>query len=200
MLEVKKYDLIDIELLTKQHLPDLQFFVWQPDRVYIVLGSSNKAEESLQIDQVLRDKAEVLKRPSGGESVLLTPRTLVLSTLIRTEKLEDPPSHFRAVNSKIISLLEEKGVRNLSQKGISDIAIGNKKILGSSIYRRTNLVFYHAVLNVSESTSMMERYLAHPKKQPDYRLDRKHHDFVTSLKAEGYSFKMEELTSLFANS
>jgi len=199
MLEVKKYDLVDIELLTKQHLADLKFFVWQPDRVYIVLGSSNKMEDSLQIDHVLHDKAAVLKRPSGGESVLLTPQTIVLATLIHTQKLEDPPSHFRAINSKIISILEAKGVHNLSHKGISDIAIGNKKILGSSIYRRTNLVFYHAVLNVSESTSLMERYLTHPKKQPDYRLDRKHHDFVTSLKAEGYHFEMEELKHLFTS-
>ena len=164
----------------------------------MVLGSSNKAEISIDLDNIISDKVEVYKRPSGGESVILTPKTLVLATLIHTKKLEDPPRHFRAINGKIISTLQSLGVEHLSQKGISDISIGEKKILGSSIYRRTNIVFYHAVLNVSETTELMERYLLHPQKQPDYRNNRRHRDFVTSLHAEGYAFTIAELIRAFS--
>jgi len=187
-IEVKKYDLPDFQILSEQEYPDFRYFIWKPDRYYLILGSSNKAETSLIVENVLNDQIPVYKRPSGGESVLLGPDTLVLSTLIHTQKLEDPPKHFHDCNIRIMNALTEMGVKNISQKGISDIAIGNKKIAGSSIYRKTNIVFYHAVLNVAESPEKLEKYLAMPSKQPDYRQNRPHHEFVTSLKAEGYDF------------
>jgi len=188
MIEVKKYNLPDIDILQSMQLADLEFFVWQPDKSYLILGSSNKAETSLFTDRVIADQIEVFKRPSGGESVILTSKTLVLATIIRTKKLEDPPTHFLMANRKIINALESFGVKNISQKGISDIAIGQKKIAGSSIYRKTTVVFFHCVLNVAEDTSLMEKYLAFPQKQPDYRQNRSHSDFVTSLLKEGYQF------------
>ena len=71
-------------------------------------------------------------------------------------------------------------------KGISDIAIKDKKILGSAIYRSKDKIFYQAVLNVSENPQLFDKYLKHPKKEPDYRNGRLHSDFVTSFHAEGY--------------
>lgn len=188
LIEVKRYDLPDFHILDLPDYPDFKFNIWKPDGFYLVLGSSNQVEKSLNIENVLSDNIPVYKRPSGGESVVLSPKTLVLSTLIHTEKLEDPPKHFHACNQRIINALTQFGIKNLAEKGISDIAIGNKKIAGSSIYRKTNIVFFHAVLNVAEDTSVMEKYLQMPAKQPDYRLNRSHSEFVTSLKNEGYDF------------
>jgi lipoate-protein ligase A len=73
------------------------------------------------------------------------------------------------------------------------VAIGDKKILGSSIYRRRKILFYHAVLNVSEPIETIERYIKHPTREPDYRNGRKHHEFVTSLHAEGYKLTMKKI-------
>jgi lipoate-protein ligase A len=78
------------------------------------------------------------------------------------------------------------GIENLNSKGISDLSIGDKKIMGSSMYLKGNDLFYHAVLNVSEEVSLISKYLKHPKKEPDYRKGRPHNEFVTSLHAEGY--------------
>ncbi|PLW94333.1 MAG: hypothetical protein C0591_13050, partial [Marinilabiliales bacterium] len=74
------------------------------------------------------------------------------------------------------------------------ISIGVKKILGSSIYRKQQTLFYHAVLNISEPVENISLYLKHPKKEPDYRLGRNHEEFFTSLKNEGYSFSFNELS------
>ena len=84
-------------------------------------------------------------------------------------------------NYKIISVLESFGITNLGYKGISDITINDLKILGSSIYQNKHVVFYHAVLNVCESVSWIGRYLKHPVREPDYRKNRNHNDFVTSI-------------------
>jgi hypothetical protein len=39
----------------------------------------------------------------------------------------------------------------------------------------------------------MEKYLKHPSREPDYRGNRSHKKFVTSLKDEKYSIKLPKL-------
>ncbi len=196
-LKTRKYNLPDISLLEDKNWPDYRFYCWIPDRVYLVLGISNKAEKSVIPEQVAGDNIPILKRTSGGETVILTPYTLVLATTVNTPGFLDPQKFFSEINNRIIERLASTGINNLAFKGISDIAIGNKKILGSSIYRRKNKLFYHAVLNVAEPVETISRYIAHPKREPDYRKGRPHSDFVTSLLAEGYQLEIGELKNLF---
>lgn len=192
MLDVLKYDLPDSRLIDIEAEKD-DWFLWLPDKIYLVLGQSNKAELSLYTDRVLADKIPVYKRPSGGESVILTPNTLVISVRLLTDKMENPQISFKKINNLIIDALSALGVKDVGYRGISDICIGEKKILGSSIYRKKNLVFYHAVLNISEDIEMIGKYLKHPGKEPDYRMGRDHGEFVTSLLAEGYKLDHEEI-------
>ncbi len=153
-MEIREYDLQDMELLKEeQHF--FHFMVWQPAFVSVILGQSNKAAPSLRMENILKDKVPVYKRPSGGETVVLSPRTLVISILRRGDKLQSPSIYFKAYGQGIIRALEGLGVGDLRGNGISDICIGERKIVGSSIYRNKDLVFYHAVLNVSESTDIL---------------------------------------------
>lgn len=196
MIDVLKYNLPDINILDDIH-PDLKFKTWQPDSIYLILGQSNSITDSLINEQVEENKITVFKRPSGGQTVILTPNTLVISTIITASKFVNPDVYFTTINKLIINILEKEGIKNLHLKGTSDITIGEKKILGSAIYRNHNKVFYHAVLNVSERTDLMEKYIKHPVKEPDYRMGRSHAEFVTSLKAEGYKMTVEDIKGLF---
>jgi lipoate-protein ligase A len=171
------------------------FLVWIPERTVIVLGQSNEAESAVWTEMAEADGIPVIKRPSGGQTVILTPNTVVISVRLISERLENPRVYFKRVNDIILSALHGMGVENLGQKGISDITIGEKKILGSSIYRKKNLVFYHAVLNVAESPEFIGRYLKHPSREPDYRAGRKHEEFVTSLWEAGYPVLHLEIRS-----
>ena len=183
MINQFEYNLPDIELLKKE---SNQFMIWIPDKVYIVLGASNNAHNSLRIEKVVEDKITVLRRPSGGQTVILTPNNIIISAVYFNYTLH-PKEVFKHINKLIIAVIEDIGITNLSQMGISDIAISGKKILGSAIYRRKNALLYHAVLNLSEPTATIEKYLMHPSKEPDYRKGRSHSEFVTSLKEKGYT-------------
>lgn len=196
-IEIKSYNLPDISILNDEQWPDYQFYTWIPDRYYLILGLSNQIDKSLKKEAVIRDKVPVLKRPSGGESVILSSKTLVISTCVKTQGFGNPHLYFRNINTLVMEKLKNAGIQNLNHKGISDIAIGDKKILGSSIYRKKNKLFYHAVLNVSEPVETIEKYLKHPGKEPDYRKGRSHKDFVTSLHQEGYHYTPEQLATLF---
>ena len=192
MLEIRNYDLPDIDIFYDEDKPT-DFFLWVPDDFYVVLGNSNKPQQNLKEKNIRDDDVTVYKRPSGGETVILTPRTMVVSLKVTLEKFLNPAAHFRYFNQKIIDALSNLGVDALYYRGISDIAIGDRKILGSSIYRRRKILFYHAVLNVSESVDTIARYIKHPVKEPNYRSGRSHHEFVTSLHAEGYKLSMKQL-------
>jgi lipoate-protein ligase A len=124
----------------------------------------------------------------------LSPNTLVISVKLPLNNEIKTHHYFKLINNSIIDALSELDVKQLGNKGISDISIGVKKILGSSIYRKQQTLFYHAVLNISEPVENISLYLKHPKKEPDYRLGRIHEEFVTSLKNEGYSFSFNELS------
>ena len=169
------------------------YLVWQPETTCLVLGQSNSAEKSLIIENVIRDGIPVTKRPTGGEAVMLTPRTIAVTVA----RIFSAPVHFRdyfrVVNGMIIDSLQGFGISGLSMRGISDIAIGNRKILGSSMRNTHGSLIYHAVLNVGEDPGLFEKYLRHPHREPDYRTGRSHSEFVTSLKAEGYNIRAEEI-------
>ncbi len=191
----KKY--IDYNLPDEALLKDTESvyraMVWEPPLLFIVLGQSNEMEASVFMENAKADGIPVLKRPSGGETVILSPKTIVISVLKRGDPLTSPRLYFESYNQKIIQSLENLGISNLRTDGISDICIGDKKILGSSIYRNKDLVLYHAVLNRAESPALMERYLKHPLREPKYRQNRSHASFVTSLENEGYEFSGNDL-------
>ena len=192
MINIKEYDFPDAELLAGNGKDSV---VWVPEHFCIVLGQSNEPGKSIHTAAAEEENVPIYKRPSGGETVIISPNTLVMSFVKRNEPLRSPKRFFSLFNGKIIDALVDLGIKNLGQKGISDICIGEKKILGSSIYRNKDLLLYHAVLNISEPVSNMEKYLKHPSREPDYRAGRSHSDFVTSLSAEGYSLSAEEIKS-----
>ena len=184
MLNITQYNLPDIDLLNRK---TNQFLIWIPDKIYVVLGASNNPALALNIDNVMNDNIPVLKRPSGGQTVILTPNNIVIAAVFFDKKSLHPKDVFQDINKLIISTIEQVGINNLSQMGISDITMAGKKILGSSIYRSKEALLYHAVLNLGEPASTFERYLKHPTKEPDYRQGRSHSEFVTSLKEIGYT-------------
>lgn len=187
------YDLPDISILESP--AQFDSCVWQPDGTYIVLGRANEEEFSVFSGKAIEDNIRVCKRPSGGESVVLTPNMIVFSLKINIIKLSRPRNIFKIINDHLISSFNEIGINNLDSRGISDLSINNRKILGSSMYLKNNILFYHAVLNVKENISIISKYLKHPKREPDYRAGRDHKEFVTSIWAEGYKIDIQQLSS-----
>ena len=49
------------------------------------------------------------------------------------------------------------------------------------MYRSKDMLFYTASLMVSNDVQLLDLYLRHPSKEPDYRQGRSHHDFVTTI-------------------
>jgi len=100
------------------------------------------------------------------------------------------------INAWIIEALERLAIGGVHEAGISDLAIREKKIVGTSIYRTRLVLFYQASILVSNDISTFTRYLAMPVRVPDYRRGRSHEDFCTTLAREGYSGGVRDVMRL----
>ena len=167
--------------------------IYEGHRVEVVLGRSSKIEEDVMVETCADDGIPLSRRRGGGGTVILSPGILILSIAGRSTLQYHLREHMNAVNRIIVDTLEQLGVDSPVIRGISDITLGMKKILGSSLYRRKDLVLYQGSLLVNPDLSLMKRYLKQPRKQPAYRKDRSHEDFVTSLHNEGYEIPKVEI-------
>ena len=167
--------------------------VYEPQTVIAVLGAAGKPEEDLHLGALSADGIPHLRRRGGGGTVVLSPGQVVLALVTEVEHPFRNREYFGAINDWIILALSELGVRGVQPAGISDLAIGGKKILGSSIYRTRLVLFYQASILVSNDLSLFSRYLAMPKRVPEYRAGRDHESFCTTLVLEGYALGVPDV-------
>ncbi|HNQ66949.1 MAG TPA: hypothetical protein PKN32_01110 [Bacteroidales bacterium] len=190
-----------MNILQSYNLPDNSLFdgqgqeilVWKPDKTYIILGQRDSIDDAVEIENAKQENAIIMQRPSGGHSVVLTPKTVIVSMISREHDLTAIKSFFHDCNMKIIIALQKQNVEGLSIQGISDIVLNGRKIVGSSMYKGKDFLFFHAVVNLAENPNYIAQFLKHPKTEPEYRKNRKHEEFITSLNEQGYTIDVEKL-------
>lgn len=190
LLAISPYDLPDAELHRSggdAHL--CRVFV--PPRVLAVIGKGSDPRVELNVEAILADDIPVLRRSTGGCAVVLSPRMFAVAFALFGKQQQKSSNYFRLFNGVVIRALSALGVTELEHAGTADIARRGRKIAGTALYRNREVVFYHAIVNVSEDARLIERYLTQPPRMPDYRAARGHADFVTSLEAAGFRVEFD---------
>jgi lipoate-protein ligase A len=167
--------------------------IYEPDDVCIVLGAGRTPEGDVDVDAARRDGVSVRKRKGGGGTVVLCPGQAVLALVTEVASPFRNREYACEIAGWCIRALERLAVEGVEHRGISDLAIRERKILGSSVYRSKLVLFYQASLLVDLDTRLFSRYLRHPSRLPDYRRGRPHEEFCTTLRAEGYSLTLAEV-------
>lgn len=157
------------------------FRSWEPTEIFVVLGRGNNTDQEVYKDRCQDDNIPILRRRGGGGAVVLSPGMLVLSMVKQVKHQYYFKEYFRQINDYIIDSLHHLGISELTQQGISDICLHGRKILGSSMYRSKDILFYTASLMISNDLQLLDCYLKHPSKEPDYRQGRSHANFVTNI-------------------
>ena len=160
--------------------------LYEPRETAAVLGAAGKPGRDLKLAALEADGVPVLRRRGGGGAVVLAPGQVVLALVTEVASPFGNREYARAVNAWFVEALASLGVGGLEQRGITDLALGGRKVLGTSIYRSRLVLFYQASLLVSGDLSVFGRYLEHPHAEPDYRQGRGHEAFCTTLRAEGH--------------
>ncbi len=155
--------------------------VSRPDRVRVVLGRGSRADVELHLDSCVADGVEIVRRPGGGCAVVLDPGNLTIAIALPAPGISDNPRWFATITAWMIDALADAGVPDVATDGVSDLVIANRKVGGSCIHRASGVLHYAASLLVSPDVELMERWLRHPPREPNYRARRTHADFVGSI-------------------
>ncbi|HXD85749.1 MAG TPA: lipoate--protein ligase family protein [Urbifossiella sp.] len=159
--------------------------LWElPDHA-VVVGAGGSAANDVNRDACSRDGVPILRRGSGGGTVLLGPGCLCYSLVLRTDRapgldLIQPATRY--VLGKMLNAIAAV-VPGLMIAGTSDLAAGGVKFSGNAQQRKQRFFLHHGTLMAGFDLDRMTRYLHAPERQPDYRGGRAHREFVGNLPA-----------------
>ncbi len=171
------------DLVLQQAEQPLVVSIWVPDTPCVVLGNANDFARECKTVECINDEVTVLKRYGGGGAVVLHPGCLIISVGMWVNQYFGNQNFFSIINEAVINTLQGSypNLNKLGQNGISDITWRERKIAGTSLFRSRNYLLYQASLLVEDNINLIERYLAHPSKEPEYRNGKSHRDFLCSL-------------------
>ena len=94
--------------------------------------------------------------------------------------LSDLNASYRHIMGRLAATLAAF-VDGVACNGISDLVYGDRKFSGNAQQRKREHLLHHGTLLYAFELPMINRYLRHPPRMPDYRRNRPHSDFVTNL-------------------
>ena len=151
---------------------------WESARHFVALGVSSKLREDVDAERCAEDGVPVLRRASGGGTVLQGPGCLNVSLVVSLDAragLRDVTRSYRWVLKRAIEALGLAGAR---RRGISDLALGERKFAGSAQKRTPRALLHHSSILWDFDLELVSRYLREPAKRPDYRGTRAHAEFL----------------------
>jgi lipoate-protein ligase A len=169
--------------------------VYRPERVAVVVGRGGRPARELQLEAIAADGVPIYRRPGGGGAVVLDPGNLVVVLALPRPGLGEITAAFGLASALVIEALDGCGVADIVQRGISDLAVGDRKLGGSCLHRQRGWVHYSTTLLVEPDLALLDRYLQHPPREPDYRNGRPHGAFVTTLRQAGWAGSPGELAA-----
>jgi lipoate-protein ligase A len=150
----------------------------------VVIGSSERLDQVVHEAACARLGLEVLKRSTGGGSVLQTPGVLNYALVTPAPARLDLKGAFRLGADLICAILAAFGL-NGTLEGTSDVAVGGRKISGNAQARRWKALLVHGTLLVDFDYDLAEKVLRHPAREPAYRRGRTHREFMVTLRSLG---------------
>ncbi len=145
----------------------------------IVMGSSQKAEEVIDLNAAKIKNVPFLKRFSAGGCVILDQNTIMISLILHKKIL--PIDFYPNTIMKWSETFYKNalGLENFSLQG-NDYTLDNQKIGGNAQYIKKDRFVHHTSFLWDYDKDHMD-LLLHPPKEPSYRNGRHHHDFCTTI-------------------
>jgi|SRR6266851_1395962 len=167
----------------------LRFWEWSSPTV--ILGAGCRLAEDVDEAACNRHEVPILRRSSGGGTVLLGKGCLCYTLVLahdRDPALGEIRSSFCFILERICDRLM-KFYPGIELAGTSDLALGGKKLSGNSQQRKRNFLLHHGTILFGFDPGLVDRYLRMPSRQPDYRRQRSHGDFLTNLPTDSETLK-----------
>ena len=165
---------------------------WESPRYFVVVGLGRSVGEDVDQKACAADNVAILRRCSGGGTVLQGPGCLNYALVLRQERdpglrtVSDANRHIMERNRT--ALAAETGLE-VRVEGHTDLAVDGLKFSGNSQRRRRHALLFHGTFLLGFDISKVEQFLRLPGLQPEYRRGRRHHEFLRNLELEPESVK-----------
>lgn len=166
--------------------------LWWATAPAVVIGRSERAEQVANLEACERLCVPVIRRASGGGTVLQAPGVLNYSLTAPAPDVFDIHANFALGARLLVGALQQFGIE-AAPRGISDVAVGDRKISGNAMAKRWGGLLLHGTLLLDLDLDLVEACLLHPPREPDYRGRRSHRDFITTLRLLGVRASPAEL-------
>jgi len=158
---------------------------WESPETFIVVGYANKVATEVNVAACEKMKVPVFRRCSGGGTVLQGAGCLNYALILRIRE-KSPLAGISSANQFIMernraaieTLLSEF---KISISGHTDLATDGLKFSGNSQRRRKDFLLFHGTILLNFDLALVGELLQMPSKQPDYRNERSHGEFLTNL-------------------
>lgn len=160
--------------------------VWEQPDFAVVLGASGRIAEDVRREACEADGVPLARRSSGGGTVLVGPGALNFAIVL---PIGFDPS-FAAVDlaqkwilarsAEGLNRFRPGGSPRIEVLGSGDLTIDRRKISGSAQRRLRKHLLVHATFLHDFPLDKIGRYLAAPRRQPDYREGRPHSTFLAN--------------------
>jgi lipoate-protein ligase A len=159
------------------------FRLWEPRKTIVVLGRSSPLEREVNLEYCERNNIDIVRRCSGGATIVTGPGCLMYAVLLDYRKREplrmlENAHHFVMEQTRLA--IAKIGI-NVTMQGTSDLTLGDRKFSGNSLRCKRNWLVYHGTILCDFDTADISKCLGTPIRQPEYRLGRTHDEFLTTL-------------------
>ena len=181
--------------------PDEVVRLWESPQTTVVVGRSSRLSLEVHLDKCRRQGVPVLRRSSGGATIVAGPGCLMYAIVLSYERRP----HLRPLDQAhgfVLGQLADalgKLLPGVRRAGTSDLVlvddaavapkqpgdcIGDtmaRKFSGNSLRCKRTHMLYHGTLLYDFPLCSISAYLRSPPRQPDYRDQRTHGDFVSNV-------------------
>lgn len=165
--------------------------LWESPTYAVVIGRASKTADEVFLDRCQADDVPVLRRCSGGASVVIGPGCLmygVVLDLARSPHLEMISAAHEHVTNQLATALQAVGLP-VDVRGHCDLTIDGWKFSGNALRITRSHVLYHGTMLYNFDLPLVSRYLREPPRQPDYRGQRSHNSFIRNIEASPESMR-----------
>ncbi|MGB8852821.1 MAG: lipoate--protein ligase family protein [Pirellulales bacterium] len=158
---------------------------WMATTPTVVLGSSSRIAAEVDPDACAAADVRLIRRPSGGLTVVLGPGCLMWSVIVPHPQGSPGLEAIHAAMLEPLARALCSAGRDVRRRGTSDLAVLDgsieRKVSGNALRVKRHGVLYHGTLLDSFDLDLISRVLRHPPQEPAYRAGRSHAGFVANL-------------------
>lgn len=172
--------------------------IWEMPSNVVVAGRSTRVHQEIAVEYCEQRGIAILRRCSGGASVVAGPGCLMYSVVLRLDargdlRKVDVAHHY--VMSRVLQALRFQ-LADAEFNGTCDLTWRNRKCSGNSLRVTREHLLYHGTLLYDFDLPLIGRCLKLAPRQPEYRMGRDHHEFVTNAPVDPSRFA-EDLSLVF---